>query len=74
MSKSNYKAFIKKNTNNIQKREVNLTHDQVNRLKDLADWMDISFENTVMVLIDQQLLAMDKTAEVIETDRKARLN
>ncbi|WP_421774424.1 hypothetical protein [Gracilimonas sp.] len=74
MENSNYKEFIKKNSNNIQKREVNLTHDQVELVEGLAKWMDLSFGDTVMVMVHQQLLAMDKTAEVIDTNRKSRLN
>jgi hypothetical protein len=74
MSKPKYEEFISRNATNTQKKEVNLTHDQVDMLKGLAEWMDISFEDTIMVMVHQQLLAMDKTAEVIETNRKARLN
>jgi hypothetical protein len=74
MSKSNYKEFLNKNANNIEKKAVNLTHEQVETLEAISKWMKISFEDAVMVMVHQQFLAMDKAADWIENGRKARLN
>ena len=50
-----FQEFIDQHKDETEFRPVNLTYDQVEAINNISDMLDLSFADTVMILLEMQL-------------------
>lgn len=71
---NNAKQFIRQNKDQTKTREVHLTDDQINGIEILAGWAGVSFEDMVMILMESQLIDLEKLHGKLYIDKLSKRN